>query len=180
MTVVEVVEPAAAADAGLVGRLAGLVNRVYAVAEDGLWADGWARTSAPDMAGLVAAGEIAVARDGDLDGDVVGIVRVHDLDHEVGEFGMLATEPAHRGAGIGRDLVDFAEDRCRGQGRNVMQLELLVPRGWVHPGKASLDAWYTRLGYRPVRTGVVAVAHPQLAPFLATPCDVVTYHKPLA
>lgn len=137
VVVVEMVGAAGAGDVGLVGRLADLVNRVYAVAEDGLWADGWTRTSAPDMAELVAAGEIAVARRSDRDGgDVVGIVRVHPLDHEVGEFGMLAADPAHRGLGIGRDLVAFAEDRCRHHGRTLMQLDLLVPRGRVHPGKA--------------------------------------------
>lgn len=176
---VEMVAPGAAGDVAAIGRLADLVNRVYAVAEDGLWADGWTRTSAPDIARLVAAGEIAVARHGDHDQDVVGIVRVRHLDHEVGEFGMLAADPAVRGKGIGRDLVDFAEDRCRRHGRTVMQLELLVPRARVHPGKASLDAWYSRLGYRPVHVGAVADTHPQLAPLLATPCDVVTYRKPL-
>jgi hypothetical protein len=29
-----------------------------------------------------------------------------------------------------------------------MQLELLVPKGWVHPEKNKLQAWYMRLGYR--------------------------------
>lgn len=178
--VIEMVGPSGAGDVELVGRMADLVNRVYAVAEEGLWAPGWARTSAGDLAGLVGAGEIAVARrDGGDGGDVVGVVRVHDVDDEVGEFGMLAADPAHRGRGIGRDLVAFAEQRCGRRGRSVMQLELLVPRGPVHPGKASLDAWYTRLGYRPVHTGALGDNYPQLAPQLATPCDLVTYHKPL-
>ena len=60
-----------------------------------------------------------------------------------------------------------------------MQLELLVPRAWSHPAKVFLDDWYTRIGYRPVRTGTVQESYPHLAPLLATPCDLVVYHKPL-
>jgi GNAT superfamily N-acetyltransferase len=101
------------------------------------------------------------------------------LDDQLGEFGMLVADPAHRGTGIGRDLVSFSEDWCRRQGRAVMQLELLAPREWTHPVKPFLDAWYTRIGYRPVRTGTIDEAYPHLDPLLATPCDFVIYHKPL-
>ena len=60
-----------------------------------------------------------------------------------------------------------------------MQLELLVPRQWRHPTKEFLKAWYSRIGYRPVRTGKFEESYPELAPQLATPCDFVIYHKPL-
>jgi GNAT superfamily N-acetyltransferase len=180
MTPIELLPAPAAGDVDLVGDLAGLVNRVYAEAEDGLWIDGAARTTPEEMAGLIAAGEIAVARDGGPGGPVVGCVRVQQLDEATGEFGMLVADPDRRGEGIGRDLVGFAEDLFRGRGLPTMQLELLVPREWTHPTKAFLDAWYTRMGYRPVRTGRIDDAYPHLAPLLATPCDFVIYHKPLA
>src|SRR5262245_23820731 len=90
--------------------LADLVNRVYAVSETGLWRDGWRRTSPEEMAHLVASGEIAVAR---LDGRVVGCVRTHTIGGEVGEFGLLAGDPEHRGIGIGRELVAFSERLSR-------------------------------------------------------------------
>jgi GNAT superfamily N-acetyltransferase len=176
---IEKLQRTAAADAELVAHLADLVNRVYAVAEDGLWVDGAARTTEAEMAGLIAAGEIAVARHDGRDEPIVGCVRIQRLDDQLGEFGMLVADPARRGRGIGRDLVGFAEDWCRRQGQALMQLELLVPREWTHPIKAFLDAWYTRIGYRPVRTGTIDEAYPQLAPLLATPCDFVIYHKPL-
>ena len=51
-----------------------------------------------------------------------------------------------------------------------MQLELLVPRQWRHPTKEFLKAWYSRIGYRPVRTGKFEESYPELAPQLATPC----------
>ena len=61
-----------------------------------------------------------------------------------------------------------------------MQLELLEPRDWTHPTKQFLAEWYSRMGYRIVRTGTMDEAYPELAPLLATPCDFVIYRKDLA
>ena len=60
-----------------------------------------------------------------------------------------------------------------------MQLELLVPKGWVHPAKERLRSWYTRLGYRVVRPAAFEEVAPQLAPQLATPCEFLIFHKRL-
>ncbi|MFC6085175.1 GNAT family N-acetyltransferase [Sphaerisporangium aureirubrum] len=176
---ISLLPPAAADDPVLVTGLTDLVNQVYAVAEEGLWADGTARTSVAEIAALVGAGEIAVAR---LSGEIVGSVRVRRVpaaDGDLGEFGMLVTAPAHRGAGTGRRLIDFAESHTRAQGLTTMQLELLVPQTWTHPAKAMLHKWYTRLGYSPTGTHPLADSHPHLAGLLATPCDVHVYRKPL-
>ena len=151
-------------------------SKRYAVAEEGLWADGTPRTTPAEMAGLIATGQIAVARAGER---IVGAVRVQRLDTGEGELGMLVADPAHRGTGVGRELILFAERWSRERGLGAMQLEVLVPRQWSHPSKEFLKAWYTRLGYRPVRTGQVEESCPELAPLLATPCDFVIYHKSL-
>ncbi|MEV5890335.1 GNAT family N-acetyltransferase [Nonomuraea fuscirosea] len=166
----------AAADGGLMAELAGLVNEVYADAEAGLWAGGAARTSAAEIAGYVGAGEIVVAL---VDGRIAGCVRVRELDTGTSEFGMLAASPRHRGIGLGRELVRFAERRGRSRGHAEMQLELLVPREWRHPSKEFLAGWYGRIGYRPVGTGAVEQDYPHLSPHLATPCDFVIYRKNL-
>jgi GNAT superfamily N-acetyltransferase len=173
---IELLPAAGCDDAALMQRIADLINEVYAVAEKGLWRDGAARTSVDEVAHLTRAGEIAVAR---LRGRIVGCVRVQRLDERTGEFGMLAADPACRGVGVGRELVGFAERRCSADGLSSMQLELLVPRGWTHPTKAFLAAWYTRIGYRVARTGTIDEAYPSLAALLATPCDFVIYEKDL-
>ena len=164
-------------DAELMQRITDLINEVYAVAEDGLWTESATRTTVDEVAELTRTGQIAVAR---RRGAIVGCIRVQRLDQRTGEFAMLSTDPAHRGLGIGRELIRFAERRCRSRGLHTMQLELLVPRDWTHPTKEFLDAWYTRIGYRVVRTGTIEEAYPDLAPLLATPCDFVIYHKDLA
>ncbi|WP_225729246.1 MULTISPECIES: GNAT family N-acetyltransferase [unclassified Nocardia] len=168
---------AAAFDDQLVAELTALINRVYENAEAGIWMDGAARTTHAEVADLVAAGEIAVARD--WAGVLVGSVRIQRLGDGLGEFGMLVAAPDRRGTGIGRELVRFAERRGAENGAHTMQLELLVPRDWTHPAKKFLDEWYTRIGYRVVRRGALEDDYPHLAPLLATPCDFMIYHKPL-
>jgi GNAT superfamily N-acetyltransferase len=174
---IELLSPSAADDLPLVTRVTALVNQVYAESEKGLWRESTDRTSAGEVAGFVRAGEIAVAR---VDGDLAGSVRLQRLDESTGEFGMLAADPARRGAGIGRDLVRFAERASRDAGCRRMQLELLVPREWTHPSKQFLAEWYDRLGYRVTHRADLAEDHPHLAPSLATPCDFLVYHKELS
>ena len=174
---IELLPAAAASDGDLVDEITDLVNRVYATAEEGLWVDGATRTTTTEMAEMVADGQIALAR---IAGQMVGSVRIQELESGEGEFGILVADPTRRGEGIGRELVAFAEELSRRRGLAVMQLELLVPRAWMHPTKEFLHTWYTRMGYRPVRSGTIDESYPQLAPSLATPCDFGVYHKDLA
>jgi GNAT superfamily N-acetyltransferase len=174
---ISLVPPMRATDAEFVAWMVGLVNRVYAEGERGLWRDGAYRTDEKDMVAIVEAGQLAAAR---LDGQIVGVVRVQQLDERTGEFGMLAASPDRRGIGVGRSLVTFAEQWAREQDLVRMQLELLVPQGWVHPMKTFLHDWYTRIGYRAVRTISLAEAYPALQLQLAAPCDFVVYHRSLS
>jgi GNAT superfamily N-acetyltransferase len=173
---VAIVPRGEAGDAVLAGQVVALVNRVYADAEKGIWQDGADRTDGAEITAMIRAGRLAVAR---LDGVLVGSVDVQRLDDDLGELGMLVASPEHRGIGIGRELVAFAEDWGRRQGFGWMQLELLSPRAWTHPVKEFLRDWYTRIGYRQVRAGLFADAYPALAPRLATDCDFTIYHKTL-
>jgi GNAT superfamily N-acetyltransferase len=169
--------PAAAAeDAALVNELSALVNSVYAVAEEGLWADGTSRTTPETMAELIAAGQIAVARG---DERIVGAVRVQRLDTGEGEFGMLVADPAHRGQGVGRELVRFAERWCRERGLDRMQLEVLVPRQWSHPSRSSLQPgtpasatarWRPGSSRRPIPSSRRCSRHPATSSSIARIC----------
>lgn len=163
-------------ETSLVAKIADLVNGVYEVAEKGLWTDTAARTSRDEIATLIRAGQITVIRAGDR---IVGCVRIQGLDESTSEFGMLTASFDHRGTGLGRRLVQFAEQDSVNCGRHTMQLELLVPRTWIHPSKELLAGWYERIGYEVVRTGTIDEAYPELAPLLATPCDFVIYQKDL-
>lgn len=176
-TVVIAPEPvASAADPATVGAIADLVNRVYVLAEAGLWTDGAERTTPDEVADLVAKGWIATARVGDR---IVGAVMLRPLDAGTAEFGMLAADADWRGVGVGRELVAFAERWATERGRSTMQLELLVPTGWSHPSKQFLRGWYERLGYREFRRTRLQELYPELEPLLATPCDLLVFRKSL-
>ena len=173
---VRLLNPAVGDDAELVDRLARLINDVYESAESGLWREGAARTTGPELAEMIRAEQIAVATQ---NGEIVGSVRVHDVANDASEFGLLVAAPEHRGVGVGRALVDFAEGRSRDRGLRAIQAELLVPRTWRHPIKEFLKGWYGRRGYRIVDTRSMTGAYPRLAPLLATPCYLTVYEKPL-
>jgi GNAT superfamily N-acetyltransferase len=169
-------DPSLAADAAFVAEITDLVNEVYAAAEQGLWAGAVDRTGPDEIAAIIAAGELVVARRA---GEVIGSARVQRLASGEGEVGMLVAHPRRRGAGLGRDLLAYAEGWARDRDLRTMQLELLVPQTWTHPVKQFLREWYTRAGYRVVRTTDLAEAFPALHPRLATPCDFLIFNKPL-
>lgn len=167
---VERVEPSRSGDADFVEGIASLVNEVYLDAESGMWVEGTPRTSPDEVAGLTAAGELFIAiRSGH---GVVGVIRVHDVDAETSEFGMLAVAPDQRSLGAGRVLVDAVERDARHRGMSAMQLELLVPTAWSHPAKEFLTSWYGRRGYRQIASVDLGERYPDLAPHLATECEL--------
>ena len=171
------VEPVASADdRERIAAIAELINVVYDEAEAGLWMAGARRTKSDEVAELIRLQELVTARAGDR---LVGVVRVQRLGEELAEFGMLAADPERRGLGIGHDLVAFAEHWAGERGCSEMQLELLVPAMWSHPSKEFLRDWYTRIGYRHTCTSELSELYPELAPQLATACDLEVYRKDL-
>jgi GNAT superfamily N-acetyltransferase len=174
---ISIAPPALAADREFVASITELVNEVYAVAEQGLWAGPTDRTDPAEIASIITAGELVGARE--ADGEIIGAARVRQLPSGEGEVGMLVAHPKRRGAGIGRDLLAYAEGWARERGLRTMQLELLVPKTWAHPVKEFLRGWYTRAGYRVVRSTDLAEHYPALQPRLACPCDFLVFNKAL-
>lgn len=63
-----------------------------------------------------------------------------DLRPEGGYFGMLAVDPAQQGKGLGRQLIDAAEQWCRD--REASQVEIMVA-----DARPELRLFYSKLGY---------------------------------
>jgi len=158
----------------LIADLRERINIAYAEAEAEIWEPGFERIALERVVEIVAAGEMAVAR---ADGRIVGSVRVRRLDDDTGFFGLLAVHPSDQGAGVGRELVRFAEEAAQERGATTMELRLLVPREGDDAHKGRLHTWYTRMGYR--RTGRVdfSAAHPDERSRM--PLDILTYRKQL-
>ena len=160
--------------------LAKLINLVYAVAEEGMWKQingGPApRTSEEEVHSLLAADRILIAKRGNL---IIGSVCVRRLSPSLAEFGMLVAHPDCRGIGLGKALLNAAENYGRAGGAEIMQLELLTPKTWEHPVKAFLHQWYTRIGYKPMKQEPFEKTYAALAEQLAAPCNFTIYHKKL-
>lgn len=84
---------------------------------------------------------ILVTRDG---AELVGCVAVTRRDASLAYLGMLCVLPDLQSAGLGRQLLDAAEENARAFGIEVMEMTVIDSRD-------ALIAWYERRGY--VRTG---------------------------
>jgi GNAT superfamily N-acetyltransferase len=163
-------------DEALADELARIVNDAYGVGEAGLWIEGTTRTTSAEMADAIRSGGLLAAT---LDGRLVGCAYVRPLDAETADLGLISTATDHWGGGVGARVVRAAEELMRSRGMTTMQLEVLVPKEWTHPAKEHLRAWYTRLGYRAVRTAPFEQVASPLACRLATPCEFLIFRKPL-
>ncbi|GAM97062.1 putative acetyltransferase [alpha proteobacterium U9-1i] len=77
-------------------------------------------------------------------GALVGCVVAADKgvrgEERVGYFGMLTVKPTLQAGGLGRKLIDAAEDHARAFGATVMEMTVITRR-------TELIAWYVRRGY---------------------------------
>jgi len=73
-------------------------------------------------------------------GALIGCVAVTRKDDGLGYLGMLCVRPTLQSAGLGRKLLDAAEDHGRAIGLATMEMTVIDSR-------ESLIAWYVRRGY---------------------------------
>ena len=78
----------------------------------------------------------------EAEGALAGCVVVADAGAGVAHLGMLTVDPALQGGGMGRVLLEAAEQHARGIGAAVMEMGVIAQRG-------ELIAWYKRRGYAP-------------------------------
>lgn len=97
------------------------------------------RVTREELGALMAdpAVTILTARDG---ADMIGCVAVTCKGSALAYLGMLCVSPALQSAGLGRRLLDAAEDHAHAAGIAAMEMTVIGTR-------ASLIAWYERRGY---------------------------------
>jgi GNAT superfamily N-acetyltransferase len=149
---------ATAADARAV---TALINAAFKVERFFIEGD---RTTEGEVQAYMAKGAFLLA---DQDGAPVGCVYVEERGDR-GYFGLLAVHPAQHGKGLGRSLIEAAEERFRRAGCCAIDIQVVDLR-------IELAPFYRRLGY--VETGT--------APFPADaratrPCHFIRMSKPLA
>ena len=128
-----------------------VVNAAFAIET---FLDG-TRTDETRIAEMAEKGEFLIGEDSS--GRVVASDYVENRGKR-GYFGMLAVEPSRQGTGLGRRIVEAAEEHCRSQGCKYMDIAVLSLRPELLP-------LYRKLGYaetgteefhpsRPLKPGV--------------------------
>jgi GNAT superfamily N-acetyltransferase len=115
-----------------------LINSAFAVEK---FIEG-GRTNEAEILDRMQKGEFLLGCD--ETGELVASVYV-ELRGARGYFGMLAVDPQRQGNGLGRKMVEVAEEYCRGKGCTAMDLTVLSLR-------PELPPVYHKLGY--VESGV--------------------------
>jgi GNAT superfamily N-acetyltransferase len=118
--------------------MARLINSAFAVEK---FIEG-GRTDEAELLERMNKGEFLLGCDDS--GELVASVYVESRSTR-GYFGMLAVDPKRQGNGIGRKMVEVAEEYCRGKGCSAMDLTVLSLR-------PELPPLYRKLGY--VESGV--------------------------
>ncbi|MGQ9586859.1 MAG: GNAT family N-acetyltransferase [Thermoplasmata archaeon] len=111
-----------------------------------------------------------------LDGDkIVGYVNPV-VDDDEGWIGGIGVRPEYRGKGIGRSLMQVAEEECRKRGVREMSLEVIE-------GNERAQKLYESLGYVGTRKYVTAEGKPQrhegfgLTPTPANLRELIAIHE---
>ena len=157
--------------------IASLVNLVYGQAEAEFWKpDTSSRTTAEEIHKFIDNGDMLIA---ELDGILVGVCKIGLRDGNIAEFGMLCADPKFRNIGIGRDMVEFAENWGREKGAKQMRLELLTPRVGENASKEFLKKWYSRIGYKPSESTPFEEVSPHRMDDFAIQCDFTVWLKDL-
>ena len=81
-----------------------------------------------------------------------------ELRDDSGYFGLLSIDPNYQGRGLGRKLVEQAEEFCRRESRAVMRIRVLNHR-------TELPPFYEKLGYHVAGTEEVEQVPSALVPY---------------
>jgi GNAT superfamily N-acetyltransferase len=123
------------------------------------------RTSAPEIRAMFETGEFLLAI---ANGVLVASVYT-EVRGESGYFGMLSVRPSQQGTGLGRAMIQAAEQSCRAKGCKRMEITVLSLR-------AELPALYRKFGYNetsrePFQTTRLIEGYP--------PCELIHMSKQL-
>lgn len=157
-------------------RLHDILEEVYRIAESDLWVKAYARIAFADFEALIQKGELIIAR---YDKTIVGCIHYYKKNDYKYGFGLLCVDFDYKGLGIGRALINRAEELAFQNGATEMELEVLRPKGLKVAFKERIREWYERMGYEYTHSQNFAEIKPIKAQNLKRPSDFDYYVKSL-
>ncbi|RDW63760.1 hypothetical protein BP6252_11305 [Coleophoma cylindrospora] len=185
--VIQLLPPEAASNPSLVSEITTLVNQVYLEAEGDFFVETHLRkllrTDPAQVTEYIQLHRVYTATH---DGHIIGCIKLQIEDAgdqacsaKVGHLGLFAVSSSQRRSGLGRRLVEVVEKDALLRGCQAMELEILTPKEGGHVFKDFLKVWYSKMGYRVVRTEELADSLPFLVPDIIRPSHLVIYQKHL-
>jgi len=144
-----------------VGALAALINAAFRVEQPFIEGD---RTNPDGVRNYMQKGKFLLAED---PAGLAGCVYI-ELRGDRGYVGLLGVDPSRQGTGLGRTLMDAAENYLREAGCRAADLRIVSAR-------TALPAFYRHLGYIETGTAPFAPGVP-----LKTPCHYILMSKSLS
>ncbi|HET9995488.1 MAG TPA: GNAT family N-acetyltransferase [Candidatus Acidoferrum sp.] len=141
--------------------LARLINAAFRVEQPFIEGD---RINPDGVRAYLEKGKFLLVEDS---GGLVGCVYV-ELRGDRGYLGLLAVDPPRQGTGLGRKLMDTAENYFRAAGCRAINLRIVSAR-------APLPAFYRHLGYAETGTAPFAPDVP-----VKVPCHYILMSKSLS
>lgn len=156
-----------------------ILIHAYKVTEREIWGENYVRIEVDEYKELIENEIVFTAK---LDSEVVGTILLLNHGNQTFSFGLLAADFSKKGMGIGRKLIEAAENEAIRQGANKMILEILKPENQFVAVKQQLADWYERLGYKHFKTASFIDLKPdkgEKAKLLITPSVFDCYEKKL-
>ena len=156
-----------------------ILIHAYKVTEREIWGENYVRIEVEEYKELIEKKIVFTAK---LDNEAVGTILLLNNGNKTFSFGLLAVDFAKKGMGIGRKLIEAAENEAIRQGANRMVLEILKPENQYVAVKQQLAEWYERLGYNHFKTASFIDLKPdkiKKAKLLITPSVFDCYEKKL-
>lgn len=126
-----------------------IMLKAYAITEARIWGENYQRMSRQDFSAVIEKGELIGAW---IDGQPVGSIHTYRISENTFAFGLFSVDFHFKGLGIGRKLIQEAENKAREEGAHFMELEILRPENETLKFKTILHDWYQRLGYELIET----------------------------
>lgn len=126
-----------------------IVIDAYARTEREVWGENYVRVSRAQFQQHIADGEIIAAF---IDNEIVGGVRVFELEDHVWSFSLLGASTSVKGKGVGRQLINAVEKHALANFAKTIRIEVLRAQDIPVASKVILHQWYERLGYRFVKS----------------------------
>lgn len=154
-----------------------IMRDAYARTEIEIWGENYLRMPQTEYEGLIDKGQIFGAL---LNDKIVGSIHARKLDSESSTFSLLAVHADFGGHGIGKKLIEAAEETAKSEGTKFMKIEILRPRDFTLPQKDRLRAWYEGMGYNFTHDQNFQDRRPDRAKDLKVPSVFDCYRKVLS